>query len=245
MMHSRNYQIFNVIFKERFREPTLEVVVSLMFSSNVFINAFYERGDFSIYGIMLAFIPLISVSETITFALALRNIIFVTGDHIYRGSIVSFLIFPIKRLSLFLIMYFSDVITPYILWLGTTEAFIFFSGIPVPQFLILIYTIGYFFVENIILAIALTFRSAGIVTLLSLFIVGVLFIFGGMLNYYEIIQGYHVLSITSALNPYVLLLYEAVSKKNLPCIDGGILIEVIFSAVFLLYSMNKFKRLEI
>ncbi|BDC17953.1 hypothetical protein [Acidianus sp. HS-5] len=245
MMRSRNYQIFSIIFKERFREPTLEIVIPIMLSSNVFINAFYERGNFTIYGIMLAFIPLISVSETIVFSLALRNIIFVTGDHIYRGSIISFLTFPIKRISLFLMMYFSDVIIPYILWLTTTEAFILFSGIPVPQFLVLIYTVGYFFVEDIILSVALTFRSAGISTLLSSFIVGTLFIFGGMLNYYEIIQGYHGLCITSALNPYVLLLYEAVSQKSLPCLFGGIIIELVIALLTFVFSLNKFKRMEI
>ena len=245
MMRSRNYQIFSVIFKERFREPTLEFIIPLMLSSNVFINAFYERGNFTIYGIILAFIPLISVSETMAFALALRNIIFVTGDHIYRGSIISFLTFPIKRTDLFLMMYFSDVITPYIIWLSTTEAYILMSGIPVPQFLILIYTIGYFFTENIILSIALTFKSAGIATLLSSFIIGLLFIFGGMLNYYELVQGYHVLGITSSLNPYVLLLYEAVNRKTLPCIYEGITIELIIATVTFFFSLNKFKRLEI
>lgn len=245
MRHLRNYQIFSVIFKERFREPTLELVIPIMLVSNVFVNAFYARGNFTTYGIILAFIPLISVSETIAFALALRNIIFVTGDHIYRGSIISFLTFPVKRVTLFLMMYFSDVITPYILWLITTEVFILLSGIPVPQFLILVYTIGYFFTENIILSIALTFRSAGITTLLSNFIIGVLFIFGGMLNYYEIIQGSHMLGITSSLNPYVLLLYEAVSGKTLPCLYQGLLIEIVVAIITFLYSMNRFRRLEV
>jgi hypothetical protein len=245
MMHSRNYQIFSVIFKERFREPTLEFIIPLMFTSDVFINAFYERGNFTIYGVILAFIPLISVSETIAFALALRNIIFVTGDHIYRGSIISFLTLPIKRINLFFMIYFSDVIAPYIMWLTTTEAFIMLSGIPVPQYLILIYTIGYFFTENIILSIALTFKSAGIATLLSSFIIGVIFIFGGMLNYYELIQGSHMLGITSSLNPYVLLLYEAVNRKSLPCIYEGLVMEVMISLLTFVFSINRFRRLEI
>ncbi|AAK41503.1 Hypothetical protein SSO1265 [Saccharolobus solfataricus P2] len=151
MMPSRSFQIFRLIFKERYRQPTLELVIPTMLVSNVFISAFYARGVFNYYGLVLAFVPLISVSETLTFALALRNIIFVTGDHIYRGSIISFMMMAIKRISLFFFTYFCDVILPYLFWLFTTELYIFLSNIPVPQYLVLIYTVGYFFTENIVL----------------------------------------------------------------------------------------------
>ncbi|QGA68583.1 hypothetical protein [Sulfolobus sp. E11-6] len=245
MMRSRSFQIFRLIFKERYRQPTLELVIPTMLVSNVFITAFYARGVFNIYGLVLAFVPLISVSETLAFALALRNIIFVTGDHIYRGSIISFLMMPIKRINLFFFTYFCDIILPYLYWLSTTELYIFLSGIPVPQYLVLVYTVGYYFTENIILLTALSFRSGGIVTLLSGTIIGILFIFGGIAGYYGIITNSPIAPIATISNPYVFLIYEAISQKQVAYLNVGIYSEALISVVLFSVSLLKFKKMEV
>ncbi|AGJ61930.1 hypothetical protein [Saccharolobus islandicus] len=245
MMRSRSFQIFRVIFKERYRQPTLELVIPTMLVSNIFITAFYARGLFNTYGLVLAFIPLISVSETLAFALALRNIIFVTGDHIYRGSIISFIMIPIKRISLFFFTYFCDIVLPYLFWLFTTEIYILLSGIPVPQYLILVYTVGYFFTENIILLTALSFKSGGIVTLLSGTILGILFIFGGIAGYYGIMTNSPLTPIATISNPYVFLIYEAISQKQVTYLNVGIYSEVIISLILFFVSLQKFRMMEV
>lgn len=245
MRLSRSFQIFKVIYKERYRRPTLELVIPAMLISNIFVAAFYARGLFSTYGIILSFIPLISVSETIAFSLALRNVIFVTGDHIYRGSIISFLTMPIRRSKLFLFIYFSDIILPYLFWISTTEIFILLSSIPVPSILLVTYTIGYFFAENLILLITLTFKSPGIVTLISGFALGILFIFGGIVVYYDIIYKSPYVGIASFSNPYVALLYSAITQKPTPYIITGLVIELFLGLMFLITSFIKFKNMEV
>ncbi|AOL16640.1 hypothetical protein BFU36_07925 [Sulfolobus sp. A20] len=246
MRLSRDFQILKMIFKERYREPTLEVIFSTMIVSNVFITAFYARALFSLYGIVLAFIPLISVSETIAFAIGMRNIIFVTGDHIARQTIVSFLTFPISRIKLFSFIYITDLLVPYLCWLSSTEIYILLSGIDVPQGLILLYSIGYFFSLNLILLITLTMRSSGLVTLFSGFVLGVLFVFGGIAEYYEIISNnLSLANIISFANPYVILLYQAIRNSNINYFNFGVIIEFITSLVLLVISIIKFKELEV
>lgn len=246
-MRSRSFQVFNVIFKERYREPTLELTLPTMLISNIFITAFYERSNFQLLGIVLAFIPLISVSETLAFALSLRNIIFVTGDHISRGSIASFLIMPIRREKLFLFMYFCDVILPYLFWLLNTEIYLLLSNIQVDPLILLTYTMGFFFTENLILTITLYFKSTGITTIISLFLIGILFIFGGALEYYELLYNhYYALYFSSFANPYVPWIFETVGTINLlPQIFSGIILDGIISIVLLIISFVKFTRLEI
>lgn len=247
MKRSRSFQIFSVIFRERYREPTLELTIPTMLVSNIFLTAFYERSMFQLLGIVLAFVPMISVSETLAFALALRNIIFVTGDHISRGSIISFITLPIKRETLFLFIYVSDVILPYLFWTITTEVYSLLSNIPVPTLLLLTYTTGFFFTENLILLITLTFKSTGISTLLSIFITAGIFMFGGAAIYYEVIyKEYSLIYLTSFANPYVLWIFEALGTHNFtPQIISGLLIELFLSLFFLFVSYVKFLRLEV
>ncbi len=132
MRRSSGFQVFNMVFKERYREPTLELVLPTMLVSNIFLSAFYERGAFSVLGIVLAMIPIISVSETLAFSIGLRNVVFVTGDHLYKGSIISFITTPVTRGELFAFIYFSDVVVPILLWTLTTELYSLLSGIAVP-----------------------------------------------------------------------------------------------------------------
>ncbi|AWR96353.1 hypothetical protein DFR86_01510 [Acidianus sulfidivorans JP7] len=246
MMRSRNFQIFNIIFKERYREPTLELVIPTMLVSNIFISAFYERGYFELLGIVLSFIPIISVSETLAFALALRNIIFVTGDHVTRGSIISFLTMPIKREELFFFIYTSDIIFPLVFWIITTEIYLILSGIEIPTLLILTYIAGYFFVENFILFLTLIFKSSGISTLVSFFSIGIIFLFGGILNYYDILyHNYSGTYYTSFANPYVLWIENALGKNFISQIEVGLTIDIIIGIILLIISYIKFKVLEL
>lgn len=246
MMLLKNFQIFRLIFRERYREPTIEIVFPFMMASNIFLPAFSERGFFQTYAIVLALFPIISVSETIAFALGLRNIIFVTGNHIYRGSIIPFFMLPIKRSAIFFMMYFSDVVFPYILWLLSLEFYLIISGIYVPSIIIITFTCGYFFIENIIYLISLTFKSEGISTLLSIFTSGIIFIFGGILNYELIISNSSLLLLSSFSNPFIILLAQYEENKDmLIFLLSGLLTESVISTFALLYSYIRFVRLEI
>ncbi|ARM74830.1 hypothetical protein [Acidianus manzaensis] len=246
MMRSRDFQIFNVIFKERYREPTLELVIPTMLISNIFISAFYERGYFQLLGLVLSFIPIISVSETLAFALSLRNIIFVTGDHISRGSIISFLTMPIKREKLFIYIYISDIIFPLLFWLITLEIYIFLSGIKIPSLLILTFVSGFFFIENFIMLLTLILKSSGIATLVSLFSSGIIFLFGGILSYYDILyHNYFMTYFTSFANPYVLWIEDSLGKNFTPEILSGIIIDGILSLIFVIISYIRFKVIEV
>jgi hypothetical protein len=246
MRLSRDFQILKIIFKERYRGPTLEIMLSMMIVSNIFLTAFYARGLFSLYGIVLAFIPLISVSETIAFAIGMRNVIFVTGDHMSRQAIISFLTFPISRIKLFFFTYISDLIIPYLCWLASTEVYVLLSGINVSQGLVIVYTIGYFFSLNIILLITLTLRSSGLVTLSSGFVLGILFIFGGIAEYYEIIsKSISLANVLSFANPYVILVYEAIQNSHVNYFNLGVTIELIASIALLIISIIRFKEMEV
>jgi hypothetical protein len=161
-----------MVYRERYREPTLELVVPTMLVSNVFLVAFYERFGFQLLGVVLAFVPLISVSETLAFSLGLRNLIFVTGEHLYDGSMISFLTYPLRRETLFFFIYISDVVLPLLMWVFTTLTYSMLSGVEVPSLLYLTFVAGYLFSENLVLLIILLFRSPGVSTLLSLFLLG-------------------------------------------------------------------------
>jgi hypothetical protein len=126
-----------MVYRERYREPTLELVVPTMLVSNVFLVAFYERFGFQLLGVVLAFVPLISVSETLAFSLGLRNLIFVTGEHLYDGSMISFLTYPLRRETLFFFIYISDVVLPLLMWVFTTLTYSMLSGVEVPSLLYL------------------------------------------------------------------------------------------------------------
>ncbi|EZQ11221.1 hypothetical protein CM19_01655 [Candidatus Acidianus copahuensis] len=246
MRLSRSLQIFRIIFKERYRDPTLELILPTMLLSNVFLSAFYERSGFELFGIVLAFIPIISVSETLAFSLGLRNIVFVTGDHMYRGSIISFLMSPIKREELFVFIYISDVVLPLLFWVSSTLFYSFMAEIGVPPLLYLTFISGYFFAENVTFLLTILFRSPGVSTLISMFILGGTFILGGSINYYLLIQGfYNHLYLTSFTNPYVLWIVYSLGKNVLPQIVFGVEIDLILAVLALTLTFVKFMRLEV
>jgi hypothetical protein len=111
--------------------------------------------------------------------------------------------------------------------------------------LLVTYTIGYFFAENLILLITLTFKSPGIVTLISGFALGILFIFGGIVVYYDIIYKSPYVKFASFSNPYVVLLYSAITQKPTPYVITGLVIELFLSSTFLIISFIKFKNMEV
>ena len=245
MRHSRGFQIFRIIFRERYREPTLELVVPTMLVANIFLSAFYERGNFSLLGVVLGFTPVISVSETLAFALGLRTAIFVTGDHVYKGSIISFLTMPVRREILFVYIYLSDVVLPWFLWLLTSVLYSSLSGIAVPSLILATFTAGYFFSLNVVLLLTILLRSPGVATLTSMFVLGSIFVFGGALGYYQILEGNtSLLYLSSFANPYVLWIADSLGKNLVPQIITGIWTEVFVAVITLMISFTKFRGLE-
>ncbi|AWS00407.1 hypothetical protein [Metallosphaera hakonensis] len=245
MRRSRGFQIFKIVFRERYREPTLELVLPTMLVANVFLSAFYERGDFGLLGVVLGFTPVISVSETLAFALGLRNVIFVTGDHMYKGGIISFLTMPASRTTLFLYIYFTDVVVPWILWFLTSLLYSLLSGIAVPWLLLATFTSGYLFSLNVVFLLTVLLRSPGVTTLASMFTLGSIFVFGGALGYYQIIQGgTGLLYLTSFANPYVLWIADSLGKDLLPQITTGVVMELGLALIALVVGFVKFRGYE-
>ncbi|BFH72889.1 hypothetical protein SJAV_08330 [Sulfurisphaera javensis] len=246
---SSTISVFKILFKERYKDPTLQLMLPTILIGNIFIPAFLEKGGFQTYALVVAFIPIISLSETVAFALALRNIIFVLGDHLTSGSIVSFLMMPIKRRTFFLMSYFLDVILPYLMWLIINVFYLMDIGYWnfMTQILTASFTAGYFFSTNVILFLTLTIRSNGATTLASMFILGSIFIVGGFGNYSLLSTNPSVLSITSFLNPYPLLLAYAISSNAtyLGYAMSGVLIDFILAVILLIISFLIMLRMEV
>lgn len=246
MRSSRSFQVLSMVYRERYREPTLELVVPTMLVSNVFLVAFYERFGFQLLGVVLAFVPLISVSETLAFSLGLRNLIFVTGEHLYDGSMISFLTYPLRRETLFFFIYISDVVLPLLMWVFTTLTYSMLSGVEVPSLLYLTFVAGYLFSENLVLLIILLFRSPGVSTLLSLFLLGGIFVFGGAFNYYQLVQGdVTPLYLTSFLNPFVLWIAQSFGKDLTSEIVSGVVGELALTSLTFLISFLRFRVMEV
>lgn len=242
---------FKIIFNERYRDPTLQLIVPVMIATNVFFPAFLAQGDFRPFALVLAGIPIINVSETLTFALALRNIIFVLGDHIFNNSIVSFLMMPLKRTWLFLLFLFNDIVIPYIMWISTTLLYLVSLGVSlggVVEDLIEVFSAGYFFSTAFILLAILKVRSPGATALLSVFVLGSMFIFGG-LGEYEFILSRNMedILVTSPMNPYIPLLgyYITGNVSFLGYSVFGSLVDFILGIIFIIVSLIIFKRYQI
>ncbi|QKR00957.1 hypothetical protein GWK48_02730 [Metallosphaera tengchongensis] len=217
-----------------------------MLVSNIFLTAFYERSGFQPLGIVLSFVPVISVSETLAFAIGLRNLVFVTGDHLYRGSIISFLTMPVKRELLFLFVYVTDNFVPLAIWVLTEFLYSYLSGIGVPSLLLVTFVVGYFFSENLVFFLTLLFRSPGVSTLLAMFILGGVFVFGGAILYYQLLQGATTgLYALSFSNPFVLWIANSLGKDLVPEIVTGLLVDGILGTLFLLVDFMMFRRLEL
>ncbi|MCG3109457.1 hypothetical protein L3N51_01749 [Metallosphaera sp. J1] len=245
MRLSRGFQIFRIVFRERYREPTLELVLPTMLVANIFLSAFYERGNFSLLGVVLGFTPVISVAETLAFALGLRNVIFVTGDHVYKGSIISFLTMPVRREILFLYIYFADVVIPWALWLVTSLLYSQLSGIRVPSLLLATFTSGYFFSLNVVFLLTILLKSPGVATLTSMFVLGSIFVFGGALGYYQLIQGNtSLLYLSSFSNPYVLWIADSLGRNLISQIISGVWVDGVLAVLALLFAFFRFRGLE-
>ncbi|WP_338602868.1 hypothetical protein V6M85_03115 [Sulfolobus tengchongensis] len=242
-------QIFKILFKERYKDPTLQLMLPVMLAGYVFVPAFLEKGQFLDYAIVIAYIPIISLPETIALSLALRNIIFVLGDHLTSGSIVSFLMMPIKRSMFFLMSYVLDVVLPYLFWLVSN--YFYLADIEyinaLTNLLSLTYTAGYFFSTSVILFYTLLLRSNGASTLASLFTLGSIFIIGGFGNYALVSTDPHLLAVTSFMNPYPLLLYYSFTQRQniIPFLFTGIMIDFVSAIVLAIISFLMFIRLEV
>ncbi len=242
---------FKIIFNERYRDPTLQLIVPVMIATNVFFPAFLAQGGFKPFALVLAGIPVINVSETLAFALALRNIIFVLGDHIFNNSIVSFLMMPVRRTQLFLIFLLNDIGIPYIIWVFTTLFYLVSLGVNlsgVVLAIIEVFSAGYLFSVSFILMATLKIRSPGATALVSVFVLGSLFIFGG-LGGYELILSRNVFGeyVTSAMNPYVSLLgYYVTGNGSLLSVSSfGSLIDLALGIIFIIISLIIFKRYQV
>lgn len=243
------FKVLKILFKERYKDPTLQIMIPTMIVGYIFVPAFLERGDFEPYSLVLAFIPIISLSETVSFSLALRNIIFVLGDHLTNGSIVSFLMMPVKRSTFFLMSYFLDIVLPYVFWVVINYLYLLDIGYlnSLTNLLTITYTAGYFFSTSVILFITLLLRSNGASTLASLFTLGSIFIIGGFGNYTLVVNNSPSLAVTSFMNPYPLILAYAFSDSTslIPLIIEGIVIDFILAGVLFFISLIMFKRLEV
>ncbi|MFP3201704.1 MAG: hypothetical protein RXR43_05500 [Sulfolobus sp.] len=249
-MSSRSLQIFKLLFKERYKDPTLQLIIPTIISGYLFVPAFLIKGDFLSYALVVGSIPLISIPESITFSIALRNIIFVFGDHMNSGSIVSFLLLPIKRTTFFLFTYTCDVLIPYTIWIITYlwyfYEFNYLNSLVI--ILALIFTSGYFFSTSVVLFYTIILRSSGASTLASLFTLGSIFIVGGFGNYELITSSPSALSFTAFMNPYPLVLAYSIKptyfSSLLNYVNSGIITDFALALILLLISFLRFKVME-
>ena len=242
-------QVLKILFKERYKDSTLQLIIPTMIVGYIFIPAFLEKGDFEPYSLVISFTPIISLSETIAFSLSLRNIIFVLGDHLTNGSIVSFLMMPVKRITFFFYSYFLDVVLPYLFWVATNYFYLADIGCinPLTNLLSLTYTAGYFFSTAVILFLTLFLKSNGASTLASMFALGSIFLVGGFGNYSLVQNNSPGLSITSFMNPYPLLLAYSFKQSStlLSFIYNGIAMDFVLALILILVSLFLFKRIEV
>ncbi len=205
--------ILRLVLKERYKSPTLELAVPAMLVGNVFVPAYLERGGFQLYGLVLAFVPLINVSETTAFALALRNVVFVTAEYIYQGYVASFLTMPITRRRFFAYTYFADVLVPLGIFLAVETFYLLISGLlnDYTISLLIIFSGGYLFSSSFVLLLSLILRSPGASVLAAGFSLGAVFIGGGIAEYYLILTNrLHDVALVSWMNPYVVAIAETI-----------------------------------
>ena len=245
--------ILRLVLKERYKAPTLELMVPAIVAGNVFIPAYLERGGFQLYGLVLAFVPLINVSETATFALALRNVVFVTIEHMYQGYLASFLTMPVSRLRFFVYTYFADILFPLVIYWIVETLYLSASGIlnPYSLSMLIIFTAGYLFSSNFLLAVSMLIRSPGASVLTTGFSLGSIFIGGGIAEYYLITTDrVNSLPIISWTNPYVVAIAETVlhGSKVVVLADSltvGVIVDVVLAIILLIFSLWQFVRVDL
>lgn len=231
------------LFKERYRSPTLELVIPAVFAGFAMIPAFLADSKFTLFGLAVASIPLVSVPETIALSLMLRNIVYVMGDHMNTGSFVSYLLMPIGRGRLFLWLLVSDVLVPLVIWLLSGLVYYLGSGY-LGFFLILasVFTAGFLVTSSVILLLTLVLRSPGSVTLVSLFSLGSVFGVGGLA---PIALGEGSYYLTAPLNPFtLLLLYEKGVSHTFLALVEGVLVDLMASLLIFAVSYMRFRVLE-
>lgn len=245
--------ILRLVLKERYKSPTLELMVPAIVVGNVFIPAYLERGGFQLYGLVLAFIPLINVSETATFALALRNVVFVTVEHLYQGYLASFLTMPISRLRFFVYTYFADVLFPLLIYWAVEALYLLSSGLldPYSLSMLIIFTAGYLFSSNFLLAVSILVRSPGASVLTTGFSLGSIFIGGGIAEYYLITTDrVSSLPVISWTNPYVAAVAETVlhggkAAAVAASLTVGVVADVVLAIILLAFSIWQFVRVDL
>ena len=245
--------ILRLVLKERYKAPTLELMVPAIVVGNVFIPAYLERGGFQLYGLVLAFIPLINVSETAVFALALRNVVFVTVEHLYQGYLSSFLTMPISRLRFFVYTYFADILFPLVIYWIVETLYLSASGIfnPYSLSMLIIFTAGYLFSSNFLLAVSILVRSPGASVLTTGFSLGSIFIGGGIAEYYLITTDrLDSLPVISWTNPYVVAIVETVLHGSKAAVLAnslavGVVADVVLAVALLVFSLWQFVRVDL
>ncbi|BCU69583.1 hypothetical protein [Stygiolobus caldivivus] len=252
MTSLESFQVFKILFKERYKDPTLQLILPTMIVGYIFIPSFLIKGNFLSYALVLANIPIISIPETIAIALALRNVIFVLGDHMNSGSIVSFLMMPVKRRTFFFMSYFNDIVLPFLMWAVTYFWYLWEISLinDLTILMALVYASGYFFSTSVILLYTVLLRSNGAATLASMFTLGSIFIIGGIGNYELLISGagFSSLSLTSFMNTYPLILAYSINPStffySIQYVVTGIEVDSLLGLILLIISYLRFRVME-
>ncbi|BCU67686.1 hypothetical protein HS7_11230 [Sulfolobales archaeon HS-7] len=251
MIYSRQLLNFTkLVLRERYRDPTLQLVIPTLLVGNIFIPVFLADDQFKVYALALSMIPVLNTAETLTFALVLRNVIFVFGDHIYTNSVVSFLMLPVSRRSYFLTSLLSDVGIPYVLWLLTTLLYLWGSGTlnVISELAILSFTVGLLFSSSILFLLVMSLRNPGTVTISSLLLLGGIFGFGGLGVYYLAISVHNlwITGLAGIMNPFILDLgYGATFKLEFIYeLVIALIAESLLSILILSFAYRMFREME-
>ncbi len=250
---SSTLKVFRVVLKERYKSPTLELIVPAIIAGNVMIPAFLIRGGFQPYGLVLSFIPMINVSETAAIALALRNVIFVTGEHVYQSFVSSYLTMPVSRTSFFLMVLCSDVVIPLFAFLALETVYLDLAGIlnPYSSSMLIIFSAGYLFSTGVIYLTTFLLKSPGASVLTSIFLLSAIFVGGGVGEFGLLISNnLDFLPLISWTNPYVI----AVAETLLPsryfgalanALTLGVLIDLILGALLYVITLLYFRGMDL
>ncbi|MBP1357966.1 MAG: hypothetical protein JZD40_05725 [Sulfolobus sp.] len=248
MAKNISYAIFRVMFKERYKDPVLQLIIPITLVGFIYVPLFLERGNLQSYALVLSLVPMINISETLIFTIALRNIIFVFGDHLKNYSVYTYLTMPITRSKYFLFSFIVDVMIPYIIWIASLFAYAFMSGIfEFSRFYILLsiiaYTAGYLFSTSLILLYTVTLKSSGGVVLLSFFSLGAIFLGGGASLYYASLTGRNsIVPLISFMNPFIPLIayastgdYFYLTAYTIGCVIDFAVAGIVFLISYLIF----------
>lgn len=254
MAKNISYAIFRVMFKERYKDPVLQLVVPITLIGFIYVPLFLERGNLQPYALVLSFVPIVNITETLIFTIAMRNIIFVFGDHLKNYSVYTYLTMPITRSKYFLFSFIVDVMIPYMIWIASFFAYGYMSGIFEFSLLfyillsIIAYTAGYLFSTSLVLLYTVTLKSSGGVVLLSFFSLGAIFLGGGASLYYAFLTGRNsIVPLISFMNPFIpLIAYASVGDYfYLTAYTIGCVIDFAVAGIVFLISYLIFINMEL